>query len=240
MLIVTAMLFMVVIPLFLYVNEVNTEYNVSSDEMDRLDHQRSMESLSVVAYPVENGSGLNIYVYNRAALPTEVIRVWVTDVYNHTTRMYNVQANESMISPASDIIIHNINIASFGKTKLLKVKVVTRRGNTFSAINNPLYISDQSETLPLNIQLCFYTGRETQFKRTVNVTCVNPNPNWNATFTIYQLIPGKEGINVYSSVGVPTFGLYLIQVYKSGELVYAVQVEVAPEVPTPWVFIPAD
>ncbi|RLG74579.1 MAG: hypothetical protein DRO12_06650, partial [Thermoprotei archaeon] len=150
MLIVTAMLFMVVIPLFLYVNEVNTEYNVSSDEMDRLDHQRSMESLSVVAYPVENGSGLNIYVYNRAALPTEVIRVWVTDVYNHTTRMYSVQANESMISPASSTIIHDMTVTSFGETKLLRVEVVTRRGNVFSAVNNPLYISNQSETLPLN------------------------------------------------------------------------------------------
>ena len=63
MLIVTAMLFTVVIPLFLYVNEVNTVYNIESDRMDRFDHERSMESLSLVAYPAENGSELNVYIY---------------------------------------------------------------------------------------------------------------------------------------------------------------------------------
>ncbi|MCD6530621.1 hypothetical protein J7L06_10140 [Candidatus Bathyarchaeota archaeon] len=243
MLIVAAMLFTVVIPLFLYVNEVNTVYNIESDKMDEFDHERSMESLSVVAYPVENGSELNVYVYNGAALTTEVIRVWVTDIYNRTTRMYNVQANESMISPASDTIIHHINVTSFGETKLLKVEVVTRRGNVFSATNNPIYISNQSEPLPFNIQLCFYTAGETHFERTVNVTYVGPTPeyqNWNVTFTVYQHIPGNKGVNVYSSVGVPTVGPYLIQVYRNDELVYEVLVEVTLQVPIPWVFIPED
>lgn len=64
--------------------------------------------------------------------------------------------------------------------------------------------------------------------------------NWNCTFDIIQLMPGNKGSNVYSSVGVPTVGLYRIDVYKSGELVYTVNVEVTLQTPIPWVFIPED
>lgn len=240
MLIVASMLFTVVIPLFLYVNMVNSVYNKAASEMERFDHERSTERLSVVAYPVENGSKLDIFVLNGAGILTEVARVWVTEVYNRTITMYdrsNMSASELVISPAGSSTIHGIDVSKFGDVKLLDVKVVTRRGNAFPSFNNPIFVVG-NQTLPFNIQLSLYT-KDVVFRRNVIVTSVYGN--WMYSMYIEIHMPGNKGCNVFSSVGVPDIGWYRVDLYTvSGVLIHTAYAEVTPSVRVPWVYMQAD
>ncbi|MEM2876334.1 MAG: hypothetical protein QXL67_05235 [Candidatus Bathyarchaeia archaeon] len=240
MLVVAGMLFTVVVPLFVYINTVNTLYNKTVYTMNKFDRERNLEKLSVVAYPTNEGRELNVYIYNGAAVVTEVERIWVTDIYNDTSKRYE---SKSILPPATESVVCGINVTDFGEVKLLNVKVVTRRGNLFSAINNPIYIASGSYVEPFNIQLCFHAKKESgaQFTRIVNVTYGGPDPtyqNWNSSFQFYQHMPQMNECYVYVSVGVPAIGVYYIRIYKESKQVYFGRVEVTPQVPVPWVLIP--
>lgn len=236
------MLFSVVVPLFLYVNRVNTVYESALNEMTLFDQERSKESLSVVAYTVENGSELNVYIRNGGPIQVNVTRVWVTDLQTQIVQLYTgLNETETTIPPAEERIIHDIDISSFGDEKLLEVKVATERGNLFSSLTNPLYITPgRFTTLPFNIEIVFDTyGERGWFDRTVVAVYYGSDPSysWNSTIEVHEHIGGGGGY-VYTSVGVPVIGYYNIFIFERDNLLFMDQVQVSYRNPYPWVFVP--
>ena len=84
-LIFVGILFTCVIPLFLYVNTVNSYYEKAVAEMRQFDQRHEMEDLEVYAYPNDGNTELNVYIRNRCALDVRVIRLWVNNTFYDDT-----------------------------------------------------------------------------------------------------------------------------------------------------------
>jgi len=132
MLIFIGMLFTCVIPLFLYVNQVNTFYNRKVTEMTQFDQDREKEQIDVYAYPLSQSSNeVNVYIKNRSPLSVKIVRVWINDD----------KFDRSIEIPAmGEGTIESIIIQL--ETKPFYIKVMTARGNTFSSYTNPLYYTE--------------------------------------------------------------------------------------------------
>jgi len=135
MLIFIGVLFTCVIPLFLYVNKVNSVYDQVAVEMGRLDEDRRREQIDVYAYPVsEQSDSLNVYIKNRAPFMVKAVRVWVND------QPFNLSISiPAMNYTIESIDVHDMLPVNPGDCRSFNVKVTTARGNGFSSLTNPLY-----------------------------------------------------------------------------------------------------
>lgn len=136
MLFFVGILFTCVIPLFLYVNEVNSYYDRAVVDMRQLDQDREREMTDVYAYPISGESGeLNIHVKNRSPLPVKITRVWIND---------NLKNSSYEIPAMAGVTIESINITEIlpedpGDCWSFYIKLTTNKGNSFSSLTNPLY-----------------------------------------------------------------------------------------------------
>ena len=65
-----------VIPLLLYVNQVNSYYNENIEEMTFQDQLKASEEIDVLAYPVgENFTMMNVQVKNMGIAPVKVVSI---------------------------------------------------------------------------------------------------------------------------------------------------------------------
>jgi len=132
MLIFIGVLFTCVIPLFLYVNEVNSVYDQTVHEMSNFDLERTQERCDAFAYPLSSTSDyLNVYIKNKCALDVKIERVWVNNIYYEF---------DNATAPAMDHYnIQNINVSQqkVAGAKFL-IKVISTRGRSYSSITNPL------------------------------------------------------------------------------------------------------
>jgi len=133
MLIFIGVLFTCVIPLFLYVNEVNNMYDRTVMEMKQFDEDRESELLDVYAYPLgENDTRICLYIKNKCPLPVTVKRVWINNyAFDLSFNISSMQFNTT-----SPIDIRSL-LPTEG-TKDFKIKVTTTRGNIFASLTNPL------------------------------------------------------------------------------------------------------
>jgi len=134
MLIFVGALFTCVIPLFLYVNQVNNFYDQTVVEMKHLDEDREREQIDLYAYPLsQSSSNVSVYVKNKCPLTVQIVRIWVNDQLFESSLL--VPAMKYNTTEPIDI---NAMLPEEG-TKSFRVKVTTSRGNTFSSLTNPLY-----------------------------------------------------------------------------------------------------
>jgi len=156
-------LFTSVIPLFLYVNKVNSYYDTAVTEMRQFDQDRERERIDVYAYPFnKTSSQINVYIKNRCPLSVKIVRVWVNDD----------KFEFSFEIPAmGDGTIENIEIQI--ETKAYYITVMTARGNTFSSYTNPLYYTvgeGWSGGMGFTIQVVIQTSTQATRFFKVNVT----------------------------------------------------------------------
>jgi len=229
MLIFIGVLFTCVIPLFLYVNRVNSLYDQTVVEMSNFDECREMERIDVYAYPLEIQSDqLNVYIKNRSPFSVEVVRVWVNDEF----------FNASLKIPAMmDGLIESISVTLPSEgVKAFKMKVTTSRGNVFPSLTNPLYYTADggwSGSMAFTIQVVIETPMQGNVDFTVEVT--GPN-NF-----MYEGIVRKasQENSCFLMVGVPMEGLYNVTVSWGKNVVYE-EVYVTPNEPYQWVYIYAE
>ncbi len=239
MILAVAIIATTVIPLFLYVNQVNNMYDKTAEEMRALDQKRSLESLKVYIYLINNGSALNIQIKNVCVSNVRVVRIWVM-VNNTCYSLTDVPELGSEIEPATTRTISGFSLP-LGE-KIVKVEVTTSRGNKFAAENNPLYASEDIwgwEPFTINVVMEADNG---WVRRTIYAEYVGPNlgMNWNNTVEVTQLVVGG-----YASVpiGVPDVGYYKLSIWdnKHGykhDLIFEKVITVSYAMPSPWVFVP--
>ena len=205
MLIFIGVLFTCVIPLFLYVNKVNSYYDTAATEMRQLDQEREMEGLGVYAHPVDpDGQGisqLEVYVKSKCALKVRVFRVWVNDTCYDQEDLEDLPL---LLSGVSEDTIGGIEIAANG---YFDVWVITDRGNLFASLTNTIHVIDAStweaSTYNFGIHI-FITGGGTY---TVTVTDDVGSP------PITKEI--QSAPNAYRIIRVSKPGTYHVTVEKS-------------------------
>jgi hypothetical protein len=218
-----ALLISAVIPLFLYVNQVNSYYDDTLNDMTHQDQIKADESLEVLAYPVgENFTMINVQVKNIGTTPVKVMRIWITEIVDQICQFWNeshISTLQDQIAPATQMTFQNLSLSSFGTDEmLLSVTLTTERGTVFSSQTNPIWISEGgwsgAYSFPYNIQFVFSSPKasgtwkiEGNIRVWYNQT-VDPE-NLNITYykvtTMDQLVQG----NVYlESIGVPYEGVY--------------------------------
>jgi hypothetical protein len=257
MLVTVGVFISAVIPLFLYVNNVNSFYDENIEEMTFQDQLKASEEIDVFAYPVgENFTMMNVQVKNIGSTPVKVVRIWISEITIQTSQFWNethLPALQDQIPPATQTTFSNLSLATFFSDEmLLSVKLTTERGRTFASGSNPIWISEGGwsgdYSYPYNIQFVFDSPKgqgtwkiEGEIKVWYNKT-IDPD-NLDATYykstVMDQLVQG----NIYmESVGIPYEGTYHIIVDVTnptgfGE-VYDDTLLVTSYNPLRWLFIP--
>jgi len=195
-------LFTSVIPLFVYVNQVNSYYDKTVTEMGRFDQEREMERVDVFAYPTgENLAELNVYIKNKCALVVRVIRVWVNNTFYDQEDLPN---KLPLILPGvSEDTITGIGIP-YGYFDVL---VTTDRGNVFASLTNTIHVNASGwEQGTYNFGIPIFITGGGQYK--VNVT---DHSDFLDVVTI------KSAPTAFRIIQVPKPGKYYVRVTCGGK-----------------------
>ena len=218
MLICVGILFSVVIPLFLYVNMVNNIYNRTVVEMRELDQRRSMESITVFAYPTA-GQCLSVYTRNKCVLNVNVTRIWITDLENNTVHLLdgsNLPDLPLLLTPGLEKIV-SINMSSFALGAYVNIDASTERGNVLASESNTLHITAEGgwEVFPYTIDVVIEGSGEGRKRYAILAEQLDQEGHptgWNNTVVVSTI-----GRIAQASVGVPSYGDYKLTVYRWGE-----------------------
>lgn len=141
MLIFIGVLFTCVIPLFLYVNSVNTIYNQEVLVMRNFDTDREMELITPYAHPCEqSGSTVSVYVKNKCPFSVEIVMIWINDQKFSCSLLIPGMGYGTTIP----IDISGMLPTQSGETEHFNIKVTTTRGNTVSSLTNPLIYTKET------------------------------------------------------------------------------------------------
>ena len=148
-LLMVGIFFTSILPLFMYVNNVNSYYDRTVVNLKQSDQERGAESLIVYAYGEDNSKNISIFIVNNGAIPTNITRVWITRTDFNDALLYNstncaqlpllisASAQETTFDyDAAPIIL--MGAANYSKN-YFNIKVSTERGNTFSSQTNSLF-----------------------------------------------------------------------------------------------------
>jgi hypothetical protein len=212
MLIFIGVMFTCVIPLFLYVNQVNSIYDQAVVEMRNIDHDRLVEKIDVYVYPInQSSSNVNVFAKSKSPFSVDILRVWINDDY------FNVSLQ---VPGMGWNISESLNIGEMlptEGTKSFKGQVTTSRGNTFSSLTGSLYYTagvgwSSGGTLSIYVLIFSYSSGTSKFQ--VTVTDVSPPPT-----VVYDeqvvLLGFTEGYIL--KVDVPQPGTYRVTVTEEGE-----------------------
>jgi len=201
-LIFVGILFTCVVPLFLYVNKVNSYYEKTVIEMRKFDQEHEMEDLEVYAYPNDNNTELNVYIRNRCALDVEVTRVWVNNTFYDDSGLSDLPL---ILSGVSDYDIQGIGIS----VGYFDVWVMTDRGNLFASLTNTIHIANSTywEPSSYNFAIHIFITKAGQYN--INVT---------SDFGYFQQVEDiKAAPTAYRMIAVPKPGMYNVTVAKPPE-----------------------
>jgi len=232
MLIFIGILFTCVIPLFLYVNQVNSYYDQAVIEMEHIDEDKQREMIDVYAYPFNTTSkAIYVYVKNQCPFSVEVIRIWVNDhCYNYTLKVPGLGWNVTEAIDLTGILPVQGNIT-------IDTKVTTRRGNIISSLVNPLYYSaaagwSSSGTLSINVVI----NRDHQGTDTFNINVTKIGTGEVICNEDIRLIGNTK--SYIKKVGLPQEGAYIAIVKCNGLPVYEkIGIQISLGVPCYWVYV---
>ena len=134
-------LFTSVIPLFMYVNEVNNYYDRTVVDLKIEDQERSMEDLAVYAYGHnESSTDIDVFLHNTGSISLNVTRIWVMEHYLNKTLIFNVT---KQLTPGQENVtrldIGEIIDPENEEYNYFIIEVTTTRGNKFASQTNMLH-----------------------------------------------------------------------------------------------------
>ena len=223
-LIMVGILITSIIPMFLYVNEVNNYYDKTVVEMKIADDERSREDIEVYAYGA-NETAISVWLKNKGAVSVNIthIRVMRADlqkviIYNSTNRPENFTLQISASAQETIVGLDLTPVLEDGKNKF-NIYVATNRGNSFASETNTLSQSGN--------------GWETSVMEfLINIMIHSPSTQ-DFQFKVYNTTGGskddpiteKEIENVhgtdYTMVNVPMAGIYNVTCYRRVGSVYS-------------------
>ena len=128
-----------VIPLFIYVNEVNNYYDITTIDMKIVDDKRSMEDLDVFAFGHnQTSTAIDVFLVNRAPFSLNITRIWVirtdlqkTLIFNST----NVVSLPLQLRASTQATIENLNLVTILENETIdyfNIEVATERGKKYA------------------------------------------------------------------------------------------------------------
>jgi len=157
-------LFTSIIPMFIYINEVNNYYDRTVVDLKIADQERSREDLIVYAYGNNDELTIDVSSINRGSVAVNVTRIWVmrgdlqdTLIFNST----NLSSLPLLIRPSTQETIGDLNLAEIitnqSSLDFFNIEVATKRGNKFSSQTNSLHKQETGEwetgTMEFQIQV---------------------------------------------------------------------------------------
>lgn len=218
-------LFTCAIPFYLRVNQANIYYEQVVGEMKVLDGMRGTEMLEVYAYPLSQTSkDLNIYIKNMCPIPVTLVAVWVNDDIE-TSILSN-----STIPPSGEETYGPLTVSPVvGES--FNIKVLTRRGNKFISLTNPLVYTEGGWSgcdLAINVV----------FKSLGHFHLIIKDSNMKVIEDSYVFRPPSSDVLKRVPISIP--GTYSVEVTKLPNTpvpVYPSEVTVNLSEPSVWVYV---
>ncbi len=150
MLFMVVIIFTTIIPLFIYVNSVDHQYDTTVVNVGLADQERSMEDLTVYAFGRDESYDMNVLIINDGSISVNIIRIWVMSM---DLQRINVFTSENVsaplnahdfplqINPSDKATIENLTLTMIlddPDLDIFNVKVTTARGNVFESNTNPI------------------------------------------------------------------------------------------------------
>ena len=209
--ILAAIVFTVLIPLLIFLQNTTTLYHLQVLERNRAEIERFQENLEIHA-TVSPDKNLYLLVRNKGSLAANLTSIYVADSGGGLT-IWNSTGN-STISPLSPITPINLNVKA-EEGKAYTIHVATERGRSYAAVEKPLNITDPPYILQVTVLNMKYDRR---YLITVEVVdwmglrlgCIAGSKpceqqvtmdfyslRWNDNQTfIFKLLPGNYSIRV--------------------------------------------
>jgi len=214
--ILAAIIFTVLIPLLIFLQNTTTLYHLQVLERNRFEIERFQENLEIHATVSPENNNLYLLVKNKGSLAVNLTSVYIADSGGGLT-IWNSTGN-SVVSPLSHILPINLTVKA-EEGKAYTIHVATERGRSYAAAEKPLNITDPPYILQVSVINMMF-DRKYKIKVTVvemkttngkfKVGCVSAeNPcssealyeyyssrwNDNQTFT-FRVMPGNYSIQL--------------------------------------------
>jgi hypothetical protein len=211
-----------IIPMFMYVNQVNNYYDMTVVEMRYEEEDKNDEDLRVYAYGA-NSTAINVWLKNDGAIPVNINRLWVERadlqkfiIFNSTNRSDDFTLQLPASSQATLRGLSLSCVLGGENENKFNIYAITDRGNKFASQTNTLsksgnvWVTSSTEFI---INILIQSGSTEDFKFKV----------YNATTLEYineRKIDDVHGTG-YTVINVPTEGYYLIECWKKTGGVYS-------------------
>jgi len=180
-------LFTIIVPLLLYIQNANALYNFAVLERRNLDYYRSQEDLEVHAYEdLKDNNKIKVEAYNKGDISVIIKRIWVIDRNDVNTKgisgIYIFEYNNKnctpdlpyLLNPRQEVVTFNTNIKAI-VGHVYDIKLVTERGNIYIPKESPL--------------LGGHGGNPATYAYSLIVTIVNMHPGTTYNFTLVGNVP---------------------------------------------------
>jgi archaellum component FlaF (FlaF/FlaG flagellin family) len=179
-------LFTIIVPLLLYIQNANALYNFAVLERRNLDYYRSQEDLEVHAYEdLKDNNTIKVEAYNKGDISVIIKRIWVIDRKDVNTKgisgIYIFEYNKNctpdlpyLLNPRQEVVTFNTNIKAI-VGHVYDIKLVTERGNIYIPKESPL--------------LGGHGGNPATYAYSLIVTIVNMHPGTTYNFTLVGNVP---------------------------------------------------
>jgi len=209
--ILAAIVFTVLIPLLIFLQNTTTLYHLQVLKRNRFEIERFQENLEIHATVSPENNSIYLLVKNRGSLAANLTSIYVADSKGGLT-ILNLTEN-SVISPLSPIIPIKLDVKA-EEDKSYMIHAATERGKSYAAAEKPLNIRDPPYILQVTVLNMKYDRR---YLITVEVAnwmsrlgCVASGKScedhvtmdfyslrWNDNQTfIFKLLPGNYSIRV--------------------------------------------
>ena len=225
--IMVGILFNTFIPLQLYIKEHKLLKIQTENELQVEENYRSLEDLTVLAYPVNTTSNeIIVEVENKGAIQVTVKNIWIKD---------DKESIETGLVPGEEVVFGPFTVDLI-ENNSYPVQVFTERGRLFSSESSNLFYIDGTwviQGLGIGIQIANHIGKY--------YICVS-NLTWSSTYQTqgqdhddllvffdvktngnYQVVCRKNNINGPDLPGTPMIveinypgGPPVVSVYTSG------------------------
>jgi len=212
--ILAAIVFTVLIPLLIFLQNTTTLYHLQVLERNRAEIERFQENLEIHATVSPDNHNIYLLVRNKGSLAANLTSVYIADSGGGLT----IWNSTRTISPLSPITLIDLNVKA-EEDKAYTIHAATERGRSYAAIEKPLNITDPPYILQVSVINMMF-DRKYKIKVTVvdmkttngtfKVGCVSAeNPcsaeasyeyyssrwNDNQTFT-FRVMPGNYSIQL--------------------------------------------
>lgn len=214
-----------ILPLYMYVNQINNYYDSTVANMGLADQVRSTEALDVYAFPHNDTSTqIDVFLMNNGPMSLNVTRIWIVRTDLQKVLIFNSTNLPSLplhLQGSAQTTIQGLSAASIitnDPTKdYFNVIVATERGRQYSSQTNPLHKiaggwETGSQSFQIQVLVVAYSWGSQNTYRIKVVGADDVTSGYNST--VYS--PPKMHGDFYTIIPVWQSGSYNVTTWSNG------------------------